>query len=128
MAGRDVSVLGALLLLTAAWTHTSRVDATQTLPTTAEGARWWPARETLDVVVTERGYRLRYADDPEVVLAGGDAAARLADVVGALRKHLPSNQPVRVRAADGVAHGRVVQVLDVFLDQGLREVSVGGAG
>src|SRR5689334_304854 len=76
-----LSVLVGFLLVTAVWTEWARVDATQLLPKSGDGGRWWPARGTLEVVVDEAGYRVRYADDPEVVLAGGDATARLDELL-----------------------------------------------
>ncbi len=118
-------VLAGILILTATWTHLSRTEAIDVRPTVDAG-RWWPARDTLQVVVTEAGFRVWYADEPELVLAGADARARLGAVIGALRPHLASTQPVRVRAVDRVGYDRIVEALDVFLDQGLRQVAVEG--
>jgi hypothetical protein len=127
MAGDRAPLLAGLLLVTAAWTLLSGTDEAQLRPTVDAG-RWWPARGTLEVQVGEAGLRMWYADEPELVMAGRDATARLGEAVAALRRHLPSAQPIRIRAADRVGYGRVVEVLDVFLDQGFSQLSVGSAG
>jgi biopolymer transport protein TolR len=106
----------AFLLITAVWTTLARVDvansgASGAVETAATSPAW-----TLELA--RDGWTLRAPD-------GARLAATRATLPSLLRVHAVA-EPLRVRAADGVAYATVIDAIDGARSADIRVVSLGG--
>jgi biopolymer transport protein ExbD len=127
-----LSVLISFLLITAVWTQLARINANQMLPKTSDQ----PVEDNqekeqiLRVLVAEQQTIVQYGEDPQITIAADDSeVVKLGETIKGLKAKIadPKKQKVQIGAYDQVHYSKVIQVMDVMLDNELTGLSVGGA-
>jgi biopolymer transport protein ExbD len=131
-----LSVLISFLLITAVWTQLARINANQMLPKTTDTPQEDKQDEEkiLRLLVADEEVIVKYGDDAPVVIKAGETemVGKLAESIKALVAQKdkipdPHKQKVQIGAYDNVHYSRLIQVMDVMLDNELTGLSVGGA-
>lgn len=128
-----LSVLISFLLITAVWTELARINSSQLLPKTTEQPEDKPPDEEkiLRLLVADQQVILKFGDEAPVVIKADETAmvTKLAEAVKALKDKIPDphKQKVQIGANDNVHYSRLIQIMDVMLDNELTGLQVGNS-
>jgi len=125
-----LTVCITFLLLTAVWTQTGRINIDQSVqkPQKVEPQKEPPKR--LTIMIDEKGYSLKWADEPVVTIPGTANAydtTRLTEELQKLKERLPQGQRVIVAPKDTIPYKEMIAVMDICMSLGLSNIMVADA-
>ncbi len=139
-----LSVLISFLLITAVWTQLARIDAQQQLPKSTNTPVEEPPEEEkkLFIIMEPTQVEVTFGSEPTVTLVpepgkeGDPVDAGHDPLLTLLRDHMktvkpkildPKTQKVAVGAGDAVPYYQIVGMLDILLDNEIKDPPIGDA-
>lgn len=118
-----LSVLISFLLMTSVWSQVARGMDVKSRASEAGTEVHEPAQE-LAVQIAASGYTVTRRDGTTRSTQGRDVVA-LGQILDAERALDPTNARIELRSDDGVEYEAIIEVMDVALERGLRDIAVG---
>jgi len=123
-----LSVLISFLLITAVWTELARINTDNVMDKSDVKPKQeqQEERKDLKILLDDKGVQMRFTgEEPVRVEKGEDVLTRFREKILDMKKRAKQNQKVIVAAEDKVQYEMLIQIMDVCLDVGLKQLSVG---